>query len=899
MEYVEGQRWASLMEPELGIGIITKIEGTRLHLLFSESKVTRVYSLVSAPVKRVSFNIGDNLKDNKGKSIVIKKIEEEKGILVYHGEDSYIKECDISDLMSFNSPVERLFAGKFDKSNIFNIRYHSMLLKSRILKSNVHGFIGGKIDLLPHQLYIANEASKRVSLRVLLSDEVGLGKTIEASLILHNLIITGKISRVLILTPESLVYQWFSELFYRFNLIFRIITNKYCDSFKNTNPFLDGTLSITSINLISDNQKYQNAVLESDWDMIIIDEAHNIKEDTELFSLISDLTKKTKHVLFLTATPDILGLESHFARLKLLDPDRYFDYDEFLKEINGYKNISELTESLINDKKLSDDDNKRLAGFLGTDYFDFFRPKELVIKDLLDRHGIGRVMFRNTRKTIKNFPKRVAKIIETDNKINSLSKLLTENRKEKFLLICHSKETVLEIGNALKKRGNFKISFFHEDLSVIDRDKNASWFSLPEGSQILICSEIGSEGRNFQFVNNLILFELPANPEILEQRIGRLDRIGQKKTIDIYLPYVRGEKDEILLRWYHFGLNAFEENIPDGEIIFAKYGKKLDTLMERCDTDRNIIELELEKIILDTKNVHKRNIKILEEGKDRLLELNSFNHERAEEILSEIKEWEEDEEIEDYMHEVFDYFGIEENPIGDRSYILTPGNVKTDAFPKIDQDGVIVSYNRKKSLSHEKILFLNPDHPYVNRSIDLILGGDHGNASIGIWYSKERENIFVESLFVLECIAPPSLHINRFLPPTPVRVVLDRELKDYSEEYPFDFFETYLKDDSLTANNFLKGNTLILNQLRGIIEKAQLNALAQTCKIIEGAVKEMRNLLEEERARLVYLKRINPGVKEYEIREISEQILELERYMKEARLRFDSVRIVVKKRVDN
>jgi predicted amidophosphoribosyltransferase len=111
---------------------------------------------------------------------------------------------------------------------------------------------------------------------------------------------------------------------------------------------------------------------------------------------------------------------------------------------------------------------------------------------------------------------------------------------------------------------------FHEDLTLVQRDRAAAWFSEADGARLLLCSEIGSEGRNFQFAHHLILFDLPLKPDLLEQRIGRLDRIGQTEDIKIHVPYIAGSGEEVLARWYHEGLNAFEKNLEGGRKYHLK-----------------------------------------------------------------------------------------------------------------------------------------------------------------------------------------------------------------------------------------------------------------------------------------------------------------------------------------
>src|SRR5690606_41133390 len=95
---------------------------------------------------------------------------------------------------------------------------------------------------------------------------------------------------------------------------------------------------------------------------------------------------------------------------------------------------------------------------------------------------------------------------------------------------------------AIKERFNLNLALFHEGLPLVQRDRQAAWFAEPDGAQVLLCSEIGSEGRNFQFAHHLVLFDLPLNPGLVEQRIGRLDRIGQTDTIRIH---VRSEERRV------------------------------------------------------------------------------------------------------------------------------------------------------------------------------------------------------------------------------------------------------------------------------------------------------------------------------------------------------------------
>ncbi len=157
-----------------------------------------------------------------------------------------------------------------------------------------------------------------------------------------------------------------------------------------------------------------------------------------------------------------------------------------------------------------------------------------------------------------------------DPRVEWLLNYLVANRGEKVLVICAQAATALQLEQVLREREAIRAAVFHEGLSLIERDRAAAYFASEEdGAQVLLCSEIGSEGRNFQFACQLVMFDLPFNPDLLEQRIGRLDRIGQNREIQIMVPYLEDTAQAILVRWYHEGLDAFEHTCPTGRTIMT------------------------------------------------------------------------------------------------------------------------------------------------------------------------------------------------------------------------------------------------------------------------------------------------------------------------------------------
>ena len=165
-------------------------------------------------------------------------------------------------------------------------------------------------------------------------------------------------------------------------------------------------------------------------------------------------------------------------------------------------------------------------------------------------------------------------------------------------------------------------------MTLLQRDRSAAYFSEDDGARILICSEIGSEGRNFQFAHHLVLYDLPENPELLEQRIGRLDRIGQSETIKIHVPYIEAEREEQLARWYHDGLDAFEHSLHGATEILKELGGLPKESMS---------EDEFLQFIKKSQQSRAQIAQQLKKGYDRLLELNSNRPEVSQDRIHDIE----------------------------------------------------------------------------------------------------------------------------------------------------------------------------------------------------------------------------------------------------------------------
>lgn len=932
------QRWTSEGEPELGVGIVTETSKGRVTIHFPVPDETRQYAMENAPLRRVVFKPGDTIVDMNQQPLLVDRVEEKGEIFIYTGKDRSLSEAELGDVSVTHGVDDRLFMGDVETPQLFALRRKTLEYDHHRRISPINGFVGGRIDLIPHQLYIAHEVSSRYAPRVLLSDQVGLGKTIEACLILHRLLLSGRISRVLILVPDSLVHQWFVELLRRFNLWFHIYDEERCASLDESapegNPFLDDQLVICSTSFVAGSKKRARQALTASWDMLVVDEAHHLEWSVDKvsheYAIVELLSKVAKGLLLLTATPEQLGVESHFARLRLLDPERYADYNTFKNESQDNTAIANIVEKLSSGKDLVAAEFQLLEQMFGKERMDAFAKgseaaKNHLIEDLLDQHGPGRVVFRNTRSAMSGFPKRKVHLIplqaakehdlwvkrlsqeytldmepsdsasakqkfwfNEDPRVSWLVKLMKQLKPSKAVLICRSKEKVLALEAALKKLSSVKVAVFHEDLTIVQRDRNAAWFAEPDGARLLLCSEIGSEGRNFQFAHHLILFDLPVHPELLEQRIGRLDRIGQLEDIQIHVPYLEGSPQEVLVRWFHEGLNAFEENLEGGNQLVQLFYNRLKEVTVSVAKEASANQLE--SLIADTAAYHQKLKKMLAKGRDRLLEMNSFRPKVAEKLVEQIKAADLDMDLEKYMIQVFEQFGIDTEDLASRTYLLHPKQSNAVQFPSIPDQGISITFDRKRALSREDVSFISWDHPMATGAIDMVLSSGTGGASYGVLRGTGNSMILLEVLFVLETSGGKNINVDRFLPNTPLRIVVDHSGEEVTDEYPVELFDQQLRPGQV--NDLLENEYLVDTILPHMIKCAtELVEEHREKEVIKG-LKKMSQTMNHEIGRLASLHEKNKNIRPEEIQiALNEQAM-LSRLIKSSRVRMDALQLI-------
>ncbi|PMC56763.1 RNA polymerase-associated protein RapA [Haemophilus parainfluenzae] len=916
MSFAIGQRWISETENSLGLGMITDLDFRSVTLHFPATDETRIYAVAQAPLTRIVLNKGEQLHHQAGWQGEVLDVQEMNGLLFYlvknmQGEEIIVNEKELSPIISFSQAKDRLFSSQIDRSEHFALRYQTLLHQQAQFQSPLRGLRGNRAGLIPHQLHIAQEVGNRINPRVLLADEVGLGKTIEAGMILQNQLFAEKVQRVLIIVPETLQHQWLVEMLRRFNLHFSLFDEERCEDFAEQaiNPFSTESLIICALDWLKAHPHRVQQAIEAEFDCLIVDEAHHLawseNAPSAAYLLVEQLANAIPSVLLLTATPEQLGLESHFARLRLLDPERFYDYQAFLKEQENYQPVADAVQSLLSEKPLSAVEKNHISDLLHEqDVEPLFKAldchnddekqaaRQELIQNLIDRHGTSRILFRNTRQGVKGFPHRVYHQVtidaaEVDEKIHWLIDFLKSHRNEKILVICKTAQTAIQLEQILREKEAIRSAVFHERMSIIERDRAAAYFAdTDNGAQVLLSSSIGSEGRNFQFACHLVLFDLPENPDLLEQCIGRLDRIGQMRDVQIYVPCLSGSAQQDLARWYHEGLNAFEQTCPIGMALFEQYETLLKVRSEN--------KADFEQLILQTQKQAKALRLALEKGRDRLLELNSNGGEKAQRLAAEIAQTDNSPQLVDFVLNLFDIIGLEQDDLGENSIVITPtGTMLVPDFPGLKEEGVTVTFDRQLALAREELEFLTWDHPMIRQGIDLIASSDIGKASMALLVNKQLPagTLLVELIYVIESQSPKGLQLNRFLPPTPVRLLLDSKGNNLAEQVNFNTLQNKLKPLSKDiANKMVKMARPNIEQLIKIGDQ-KMTEIAQAK--IQEASRLADQTLSAELNRLIALKAVNKNIRQAEINVLEKQrVLSLEELSK-ASWRLDSLRVIM------
>lgn len=475
------------------------------------------------------------------------------------------------------------------------------------------------LQMFQYQIKTVKAVLRRFRGRVLLCDEVGLGKTVEAGIAMMEYLMRGLVKKILILVPPSLVDQWYYEMKRKFNQDFIRADDP---EFKQKGEEAWEQYSKVIASISAAKRKNTAEIISNiQYDLVIVDEAHHLKNrKTAAWQFVNSLRKK--YIFLLTATPVQNNLEEIYNLITLLKPGQLKTYSYFKKNFVGdregleAKNVSKLRELLsgVMVRNKRSDVDIRFTRRSASTYTIHLLPQEQKLYDeisafirkryLEDSPGLTRFVLKSLQEemgssfqaltgTLKKLTENekldacdraamkefmnTAGYIVTDNqvpgpKMMQLLKLVNDFG-DKMLIFTKYKATQEYITSFLMNHG-FKVAQFHGGLRRKEKEEQVQYFR--EKAMILVSTESGGEGRNLQFCNGMVNYDLPWNPMAIEQRIGRIHRVGQTRDVSVYNLAAANTVEHYILDILDRKINMFELVVGEVDMILGDIEEEAD-----------------------------------------------------------------------------------------------------------------------------------------------------------------------------------------------------------------------------------------------------------------------------------------------------------------------------------
>jgi len=652
-----------------------------------------------------------------------------------------------------DSPVERLALGDVGSLDAFSVRLDAMHLAASRASDDLGSFLGGRIRLFPHQLDVALKATRQDPVRWLLADEVGLGKTVEACLIGNHLIRTRRTERTLVVAPETLTVQWLGELWRKYHQVFVLLDEPRLadverDFGAGFNPFDVHRQAVIGLDTLIARPKLTEQAVAAGIDLLIVDEAHHLRRPAghpgdPAYRAIAPIAALKRHVLLLSATPMEDDAHGFFRLLQLLRPEEFPEDQGFEERLAKRQRLPACASSTRRA------DIGGLPPRLGVPVDLPNDPgwKNLALLERMLRarpapHAVARrEKARLLRAALSSGASLLAKLprdehearrlaeawLAADPRISWLAKEAQgwKARGEKTLVFAAERETVEHLRTELSRRVQLRTGVFHEDLSPGQRDIEVAQFRLSSGPSLLLATECGGEGRNFEFCHRIVLFDLPWAATAVEQRIGRLDRIGRDKPVEI--DYVRPPE----------GLGAAIAALFESIGIFREPLGGIDRELRRVE--RVIEEAALSDVETISPTLFEDAAREAGEARDRVrsaayheLYRDPFRAADAGKILARIPA-DVEELTEDVVLGACGQLGlrVEEHRHGRVHSILFGNHARVDSLPGVPGgSNFLGTFDREEAVADESIDFYASGHPLVEGLLAEIDDGPMGRTAI-------------------------------------------------------------------------------------------------------------------------------------------------------------------------
>jgi ATP-dependent helicase HepA len=753
-----GHRIRHRFNPDLGPGLVRAIEGRTIVVHFPGSDTELRLAADSDAIEPLRMEGGSRaVVLATHEMVVIAGYGKNGNVLLRDGRE--IGEAELWPVDVAESPVQRLARGDVDSIDAFSLRLDALHLAAIREADGLGSFLGGRIRLFPHQLYAAERATRTDPVRWLLADEVGLGKTVEACLVLDHLLRTGRADRTLVVAPETLTIQWLGELWRKYHQVFVLLDDARLgdvekDYGRGFNPFDAHRRVVVGLDFLVDRPWLTAAAVDAGIDLLIVDEAHHLRRSpghpgNRKYRAVQPISALGRHVLLLTATPLEEDAFGFFRLLQLLRPEE-FPEDRLLAErlesgeplppctsatrrvdVGGLPPRQPTAIDLGSDPGWADlDELEAMVGWPPA-LDPVARKKKLNrIRRTLASGAALEAVLGPGEKVEQEVARRA---VDSDPRLAWLARQAPKWRRagDKTLVFAAERETLEAIKAAMSHRAHMRVGVFHEDLSPAQRDIEVAQFRLPSGPSMLVSTECGGEGRNFEFCTRLVHFDLPWNPMAVEQRIGRLDRIGRELPVEIlyFLPHSTLARAVAEL---YDRLGLFRRPMAGLEKELAGVESAVEELALSGGEDPRSDLREVSRL---ADNAYER----IQEAAQRELHRDPYRPEMADSILGRVPDG-----LEELMSDVVLSFAeiadlhVEEHRAGARHSIELGHRSLVEGLPGVPAgSGFLGTFDREEAMRDESIDFFASGHPLVEGVLAHIEDSPLGR--VGLLHGGRRE----------------------------------------------------------------------------------------------------------------------------------------------------------------
>ena len=721
--------------PELGIGRIKAIEGRVIVVEFPRTRTT--LRLAASADALVAVDLGP------GRPVRIVATRVETRVLSQREDGSLELASGGVEPAHALWPIEldgafleRLALGELDAVEDFVTRMNILHVLALREADGLGSFLGGRVRLFPHQLHVAERASAADPVRWLLADEVGLGKTIEAALLLNRLVHTGRVERCLVVAPDALTVQWLGELWRKYHQVFTLLDSQRLadvarDFGAEFNPFELHRRAVIALEMLVERPVLTDQAIAAGVDLLVVDEAQRLRRPPghpgePAWRAVAPIANLGRHVLLLSATPLEDDAHGFFRLLQLLRPEEFPEEECFEDRLARGTPLPACTSSTrradiggLPPRVGLSVDLDRSAGTDAQDAVERLVRGAAAANAAVERRKLDRI-----RRAVASgaalgavlgpaeadLRKKAEVLDHADARLDWLLKHapLWRRAHDKTLVFVAHRETLEMLRTALSSRAQIATGVFHEDLTPARRDTEVARFREPDGPSILVSTECGGEGRNFEFCRRLVLFDLPWKPSVVEQRIGRLDRIGRHIPVEIvYFRPPAGIGNDVVRLFESLGI--FRDPVAGLEPQLAHVERALEEIA--IDPNASLSDERCASLVADAKAARTR----IQEAAYQQLHRDPYRPDMAAGILGRVPA-ELDALNQQVVLDACTSLGFTiAQPRGRRVFSLEIGSeALVDSLPGVRSGSAYVgTFDREEAVANEAIDFFASGHPLV------------------------------------------------------------------------------------------------------------------------------------------------------------------------------------------